>query len=81
MKVTNEERAIIRFLKKERDTAKAWEMKERERLIEKLQGPCELEDFQDYFDAVSDFFTMNGTYGAYVDEISTRFRNEIYFRS
>ena len=81
MKVTNEEKIIIRFLKKERDEAKEHESKARKELIEKLQGPCELADFQDYFDAVSDFFMMNGTYGAYVDEISTRFRNEIYFKS
>lgn len=80
MKVTNEEKIIIRFLKNERNDAKVREMKERERLIARLkQGPCELTNFQDYIDAVSDFYAMNGTYGAYVDEIVTRFKNEIRY--
>ena len=78
MKVTNEERAIIKFLKKERDEAKEWEMEERKRLIEKLkQGPCEISDFDNYVDAFSNFLAMSGTYGCYVDDIRMRIKNEI----
>ena len=42
MKVTDEERTIIKFLKKERDDTKTWEMEARMELIKRLKnGPCE----------------------------------------
>lgn len=73
MKVTNEERIIIKFLKKERDEAKVWEMEERERLIKKLKKrPCEESDFVEYIDAHANWLAFEGTYGGFVDNIRMR---------
>lgn len=78
MKVTNEERAIIKFLKKERNEAKIWEMEERERLIKRLKArPCEESDFVEYIDAHANYLAFEGTYGAFVDNIRMRIINEI----
>ena len=80
MKGTDEERTIIRFLKKEMKDAQYFDIITRNELIQALQkGPCSELDFENYNNARETYFTLSGLYDCYVDEIATRFKHEIRF--
>ena len=80
MKVTNEEKIIIQFLKKEMKEAKAYEEDVRKELIQGLENkPYDLTEFERYNDACYTYFVISGMYETYVDDIVTRFKHEIRF--
>jgi len=80
MKVTNEEKIIIQFLKKEMNEARAYEKDARKELIQGLENrPHDMLDFEHYNDARNTYLVLSGMYDSYVDEIVTRFKNEIRF--
>ena len=80
MKVTNEEKIIIQFLKKEMKEARAYEEDARKELIQGLKNrPYDMLDFEHYCDARNTYLVISGMYDTFIDEIATRFKNEIRF--
>jgi len=82
MKVTDEEKVIIRFLKKEMSEARAYEKDARKELIQGLKNkPYDSIDFEHYDDARNTYLVLAGLYYSFVDEIATRFKHEIRHKS
>ena len=79
MKVTNEEKFVIRFLKINMKKAEKWEKRERMKLIEELkEHSLENWEFEHYNEAREMFFSLAGMYESYVDDIRVRILNQLH---